>query len=133
MFEDLQQQLLTLLAAGLAPEAVYGAVPHGAVAPYLVVGEPTAERRDTDSSLGALVSMRLRIVRKAGDIAGATEMADRIHALIHHTEALTLSAATVVSVYCEGMAGEPPADEGKTRETEVSVSVLLDDITPGTD
>lgn len=132
MFEELQQAVMALLTTGLAPDAVYGAVPQDATVPRVVVGEPSSERVDTDSSLGALVKLKVRVIRKAGDIAGSTAMSDRIHELLHHTALLTLSSATVVNVYIEGMAGDPPADEGKTRETEISVAVLLDDITPGT-
>jgi len=134
VFEDLQQKLIALLAAALGGgHSVYGAVPQNAAVPYLVVGEPAVDRMDTDSSLGALVKMRVRIIRKAGDIAGGLEMADFLIQLLHHTEALTLDAGTVVNVYVEGVSGDAPSDEGKTRETEVTVAVLVDDITPGTD
>lgn len=133
MFEDLQQKLIILLTSGLTGEAVYGAVPQDAAVPRVVVGEPEAEARDTDTSLGALVKVKVRIIRKAGDVAGSLELLDRVRALLHNTEALTLDAATVVTVYIESSAGDPPADDGKTRETEVTVAVLVDDITPGTD
>lgn len=133
MFEDLQQQLIALLTSGLTGESVYGAVPQDAAVPRVVVGEAEADSQDTDTSIGALVKVRVRIIRKAGDVAGGLEVLDRIRAILHHTEALTLAAATVVSVYIPTSSGDPPADDGKTRETEVSVAVLVDDITPGTD
>src|SRR5688572_20707802 len=132
MFEELQQQLVALLVAGLPGEAIYGAVPQDAAVPRIVVGEVEADNADTDSSLGKLTRTRVRIIRKAGDMAGSVEMADRVLDLLHHTEALTLTTGDVVTVYCDGPVSDAPGDEGKTRETEVSVFVLVDDITSGT-
>lgn len=133
MFEDLQQKLIAMLAAALHPEAVYGARPQDAPVPFTLVGEPSSDRADTDDSIGRLVKTRVRFVRKAGDIAGSLARADLVAAVLHHTEMLTLDAGTVVTVYVDGVDSDPLVDDGKTRETEVTVAVLVDDITPGTD
>lgn len=132
MFEELQVAIRNLLVTAVAPVAVYGAVPQGAAVPYLTLGEPEREARDTDTSLGALVRLTVRLVTRDGDVASRAELLDRILEATHHVDGLTLTRASVVSMYLEGPQGSPLTDEGKTRETEVAVCVLLDDITSGT-
>jgi hypothetical protein len=132
MHEELQAAIIALLAAGL-PEAVYGAVPQGAAYPYVVAGEPEGITQDTDTSVGELVHLRVRLFRKAGEVARANEFKDRVRSVLHRTEALSISKGSVVTVYVEGDSVEEPADDGKARETVVTVAILVDDITTGTD
>lgn len=133
MHEDLQQAIVSLLAAGLAPLSVFGAVPQDQAYPYVVVSEADSTQADTDDSDGELVRMQVRLFRAASEVARATEFIDRAKQLLHHTESLTLTTADVVTVYMEGSAVEGPSDDGKARETVVTVAILVDDITPGTD
>ncbi len=129
MFEELQANLVTLLLARMAPLAVYGAVPQDAAYPYMVVGEHDAETADTDDTRRELVRYRLRHYRAAGAVAAAAEFEDNIRAALHRTEDLALTRGQVVTIYVEGSAVEEPADEGKARETAVTVAILISDIT----
>lgn len=133
MHEDLQQAIVALLTAGLTPLDVYAAVPQDAAYPYVVVGESDSTQSDTDDSDGELVRYQVRHFRAAGEVAKATEFIDRTRALLHHTEGVLLAAANVITVYVEGSAVEGPSDDGKARETVVTVAVLVDDIATGTD
>lgn len=131
MNEELQAAVTAALAAGLAPTPVYGAVPQGAAWPHVVCGTPAAEQRDTDTSNGALVRVPIRLFSAQGAVANATSFVDAVRATLHHVD-LTITSATVVTVYVEGSSVEEPSEDGKARETVVTVAVLVDDITTGT-
>jgi hypothetical protein len=131
MNEELQAAIITALAAGLTPLPVYGAVPQGADWPYVACGTPSSEPRDTDSSLGALVRIPVRLFSAQGAIAAATGFVDQVRDTLHHTD-LTIASATVVTVYVEGSSVEEPSEDGKARETVVTVAILVDDITTAT-
>jgi uncharacterized protein DUF3168 len=133
MNEELQRALYTLVSAGLAPMAVYGATPQDSAWPYVVIGTPNADTQDTNDSDGALVRVPVRLYSAQGALAASGQFVDQVRQLLHHTEALVLTSATVVTVYVEGSQIEEPSEDGKARETVVTVAILVDDITPGTD
>lgn len=131
MNEELQAAVITALAAGLAPLSVYGAVPQDAAWPYAVCGTPAAETRDTDTSDGALVRFPVRLFSAQGALAAATSFVDDVRAALHHVD-LSIGSANIISVYVEASSVEESSDDGKARETVVTVAVLVDDIATGT-
>lgn len=131
MNEELQAAIITALNAALALD-VYGAVPQDTAWPYVVCGTPSSEQRDTDSSNGALVRAQVRLFAAQGAVALATQFEDQVRAALHHKSDLTLSNASVITVYVEGSSVEEPSEDGKARETVVTVAVLVDDIITGT-
>lgn len=135
MNEELQRALYALVAAGLAPDLpVFGFPPDNQPLPYVVLGEPQSQPADTTDSNGELVRVPVRIFTRASTLAQATEAVDRVRALLHHTEgALSLTKGTAVTMYIEGSSVEEPSEEGKARETVVTVAILVDDIITGTD
>lgn len=131
MNEELQAEIIALLVAGLSFD-VLGAVPQDTDWPYVVCGSPSSEPRDTDTSNGALVRVPVRLFNQSGAVAESTRFIDQVRALLHHTDDLELTTATVVTVYVEGTSVEEPTEDGKARETVVTVAVLVDDIITGT-
>lgn len=133
MDEELQIALIGLLSAEVAPLTVYGAVPQDTAVPYYVAGEPQSDDASTDTSTGALYKIRVSYYDKAGALSAANLAIGKIRAALHHKEdALSLSLGAAVTMYVEGTSVEEPSDEGKARETAVSVAILIDDITAGT-
>lgn len=133
MNEELQAALFTLVTAGLAPWPVYGAAPQDTAYPYVVVGEPETSPRNTDSSVGVLLTVRVRHFGRSGAVQESNEFLDRVRELLHHQEStLALTNAEAVTMYIDGTSVEEPSEEGKARETSATVAILIDDVTDGT-
>lgn len=142
MHEELRKEIIRLLNAapvlsvGPPPAAVvfYDHVPQGVAAfPYGVMGDASTAAEDTDSADGALVRFPVSLFSKYKGGRETASMSDAVRdALHHHEDSLVLTTCTAVTMFVEGSQEDPTTDDGKARESVVTVAVRVYAITAGT-
>jgi hypothetical protein len=141
MHEELRKEIIRLLNAapihsvGTPPVDVvfHDHVPQDSTFPYGVLGDATSAGEDTDTAEGALVRFPISCFSKYKGGRETAAMADAVRAALHHQEDLmVLTTCTAVTMFVEGSQEDPTTDDGKARESVVTVSIRVYAITAGT-
>lgn len=133
MHESIRAALFTLLDGHTFTPAAkaYDHVPQDSkVFPRIAIDTVSYDQKDTDSTVGALFAITIRVSSKYKGGKECADLLDQLHTLLHHKDDFTVAGAAVVSVYVEGSTQEPDAEAGELREGALSLAVLLDDIAP---